>query len=196
MSEHNNSEAARQRLLKANNVQRRRFERMADEFAERAKQEIRNIEREHRKVVQRSLLEEAIGKEKLGKLIELRNQLLMIKEAKRRVIDEMKRMAVELRQVGVTTNYGFNQYYLDPEEPNDNDHDVCRDPNERPDVEAFTIQQCRGNDLYAKYERKLLQDNKKDELENDILQLRANVWSLVTTDDITEAIMNFRNKWL
>lgn len=193
------AELAKRRLLKANNVQRRRFEKMADDLIAKAERQRRNDEQDERTIIMKAVVKEIMGDD-LEKLLEVRRR---IQSHKKQIIGyQMQAQPIKDRliQKGLTgstyrydTNHGWN-WYLDPdaEDPKESE-DVCAkkqvgDPNIR-----LSIKECRGNNAYVQFEQRTLDlDLEKDELEAAAEDLRASIWQLVTTDEIREALETFR----
>jgi hypothetical protein len=197
------AELAKRRLLKANNVQRRRFEKMADELITKAERRRREDEQDERTIIMKGVVKEIMG-EDLEKLLEIRRRVQSLKqqiEGYQEQAQPIKKRLIEKGLTGGTYRYdtdrGWN-WYLDPDpvDPKE-DEDVCAkkivgDPNIR-----LSIKECRGNDAFVRFEQRTLDlDLERDELEAAAEDLRASIWQLVTTDEIREALETFRKGYI
>lgn len=193
------AELAKRRLLKANNVQRRRFEKMADELIAKAEKQRRDDEQDERTIIMKAVVKEIMG-EDLDKLLEIRRRIQSLKQqiiGYQQQAEPIKERLIQKGLTGGTYRYdsdrGWN-WYLDPAvEDQKEDEDVCAkkivgDPNIR-----LSIKECRGNDAYVQFEQRTLDlDLERDELDAAAEDLRASIWQLVTTDEIREALETFR----
>lgn len=186
------ADLAKTRLLKANNVQRRRFEKMADRVIAQSIDSLNTTNREDKTITEKALIREALGAD-YDKMIECRNRLLSLeaqKEGVRNILEGVKGRSIAK---GIT-NSGYRSwnYYSNPTPP---EPDACSIEVGDPTIQGLHIQQCRGNDLYVELEKKTLDlDDEKMDLELASEALRADVWRLVTTDEIVDAITQFKEK--
>lgn len=207
MSESKNTDLlAKQRLLKANNVQRRRFEKLADEVINRAHNKHRADVNDKQAVLYNESVEEAMGGE-LAKLLKIRAEIQKHKQAieKLRDISDIKR---RLNKRGIKcssgpwgtnyrgTDYGSFDFYMDPPAVDEKSEDVCERVVGNPLVQ-LRLMDCPNNPPYAQYLEKI------STLEADRIsfseaceELRSDIWAVVTTEDIQSKLNGFKQAWL
>jgi len=197
---------AKKRLLKANNVQRRRLEKMVDKYESRARSELHTVNQQHHEIVRQAVVRDAVGADDLEVLEQIQQRVLSLKEQIKYTQSLAEPVRKRLSAKGLSTKIQESyrgpldplRYYTDPEIPGPVDEDVCKEETiGHPGLKTLKIRQCRSNPLWAEYERQCL-DSKLDldTLQNDAETLRAQVWALVTTDEILAALDAFKEKYL
>lgn len=208
MSEKQNPDVlAKQRLLKANNVQRRRFEKMADEVIGRASNKQRSDTSDKKQTIYNEVVEQAMGGE-LAKLLEIRKQIQKHKQA----IEELRKIPDIRRRLnkrGIAcksgeswptnyrgVDYGHFDFYLDPPAVDEKSEDVCEKVVGNPLVQ-MRLMDCPNNPPYQKYLDRI-SDLETDRLEFDDAceTLRSDIWAVVTTEDIQSKVTEFKQRWL
>jgi uncharacterized small protein (DUF1192 family) len=193
---------AKQRLLKANNVQRRRFEGMASDLINKARRRTREIDRGVRKHAKQAVIKEVLGDD-LQLLLDYRERIQRLKqeiEQLQATVDKTVRPKIKAKGLHADkTRYSDPlDYFVDPpavDEPDDDD--VCKETIGDPLMDVFSIKECRGNPTWVKFEHKVLGlDLEADVMEQHGENLMAQVWQLVTTDEIVWALQAFREEWI
>ena len=190
------------RLLKANNVQRRRFEKVADEVINRAHSKSRDDLNHTKGVLYNAAVEKAMGAE-LEKLLEIRKQ---IQKHKRAILalqetDDIKR---RLNKRGIKTADGYSyrgsgcalHFYTEPPATDEQSEDVCEVIVGNHLVQ-LRLMDCHNNKPYADYEQAiagLVVDEQEFSDASD--DLRSQIWGVVSTDEIMQVLADFRSKWL
>jgi hypothetical protein len=205
MSDINKEERAHQmaqrRLLKANNVQRRRFEKMADELVHRAERAQRELHNDELEILRQSVVRNAMGDDYLL-LMQLRRKIQKLKdqiEAAQAEAEPIKeRLAAKGIYGGGSYRNGY-EYYLDPDSTATEQaekRDTCRRVVGDETIN-LKIRECRGSEAYATFEQRKLAIVTDDRMLRDAGEdLRASIWQLVTTDEIRQALDNFRQEWI
>lgn len=189
--DHQQQEMARRRLLKANNVQRRRFEIMAEEAIERARAAQRDVRVQEKQALSDKIVKETMG-ENYHALMEIRRRVQRLKQEIKYLQDRGNTIFDVLRERGLSPNGTYNNYYLDPPANDSTRKDVCAQPGD-PTIDMRIIP-CRTNPAYAKLEKAMLPLQHDHEILQEAADdLRMSVWQLVTTDEIKEAIEEFRD---
>lgn len=188
-------EMAQKRLLKANNVQRRRFEMMAEELVEKAKRRLSRDHNDERIMVKKAVIRDIMG-EDYDALMALRDRI----RSHKRQIEEYKKMGESIRrkleEKGIDcSRHRAMSYYLDPP-IEDEKRDMCNTEIGDPTIQ-LDLRQCRGNDAFVEYEKRTLHlDEENRDLQYAAENLRASVWQLVTTDEIREELDIFREEFI
>ena len=191
-------ELAHKRLAKANNVQRRRFEKMADAAIHRAQAKQHGDRQEQRTIIEQAVVRKTMG-EDYDRLMAVRDRVLSLKAQIKLYQDAADPIRKRLALAGLDTSQGYRagrnwDYYVNPV-PVDPDDQSCSTVIGDPTV-TLGIVHCRTKDAYVEYERKVLELD----LEDDVLvdageQLRAAVWQLTTTDEIVAALNQFKERF-
>jgi len=197
-----NEDKTKQRLLKANNVQRRAYVKRFEVLAKRAKRFFLNDKRDAQARVENKLVEREMGAD-LDTLLDLRSQIQDAKIKQHELVRQAEAVREELREKkGLTiqsSSYGRSawDYYVNPpmvDTPDD--PDVCKKDLGNEDVQ-FTVRRCQQNPLYDELLKELTAlTDKHMELENDIDRIPAQIWGVVTTDEILDLLMEFQTKWV
>lgn len=196
MADNNNTEAmqqreelARKRLLKANDAQRRKLEKMVDEIARRAAKSIAHEQGKTRVTIQKKMIRDTMG-EDLERILALRDRILSLDQQLGAERAKQRELVADAQAKYGLTCY-IDSYYVSPKPKA---QDVCDDD---PDLDVqFIIRECRSNPTYAEFEALVLpMEDERIEFDLDVENLRLTVWQAVTTDEIVEAIRNFREKW-
>lgn len=184
-------EMARRRLLKANNVQRRRFEKMVDMLGGKAKRKISQDHQDEKRVLKEAIMLKHAGEE-FEALVEIRNRILKLKEDIQHYVDKADVIAKKMDKKGIILGMYDLRYYTSP--TNSDDNAYCKNAG-NPNVQGYILA-CRDNPVFVEYEAKTLyMDAESEELDLELEELRADVWHLVTTDEIRESITNFKERW-
>jgi hypothetical protein len=197
-----NEDKTKQRLLKANNVQRRAYVKRFEVLAKRAKRFFLNDKRDAQARVENKLVEREMGAD-LDTLLDLRAQIQETKLKQAELVKQAEAVREELREKkGLTiqsSSYGRSawDYYVNPpmvDTPDD--PDVCKKDLGNEDVQ-FTVRRCQQNPLYDELLKELTAlTDKHMELENDIDRIPAQIWGVVTTDEILALLGEFQTKWV
>jgi hypothetical protein len=199
MSDKSNSEKmARQRLLKANNVQRRRFEKMAETAVNTCSRHQHNVLRDKREAVYKQVVEETMGHD-LKVLLGMRDTVQSLKQQ----IDKVKEGAEKVRQRLVKRGISASSssyrhplnYYIDPPAVDEKSEDVCVRTIGNPHVQ-LRLMECSNNEPYRDYKERIASFDHEEEAFNAAADaLMADIWALTTTEEIVEAINKFREEW-
>jgi len=194
-------EMQKRRLLKANNVQRRRFERMVGDYLGRALSVLNDVNNDHKEIVRQGVIRDALGGT-LDKLNARRDRILSLKrqiETEREGIDTLRQELVDAGLRASVSSWGTDplKYFTTPSVPVVRD-DTCEDKKVGDDaLRELRFPDCRSNPLYIKYEAATLDVSlDEDEVRQDFEDLNAKIWQLVTTDEIVEAMNEFKEKWI
>jgi hypothetical protein len=188
-----------ERVYKANNVQRRRFEKLSEDLAARAKTVQRTVDRNERQVIYKEAIKEAAGDDyhalmKLRfEIIKLKRQVKALQESAAPTIERLKDKGIRGLNSYRDETGGFG-YYLDPD-TEEKKKDICSQ-----DVGDITVQlqmfECPQNKLYAKYvEQCQPVEDRKQEMLRDHEELVAKIWTLTSAEEILEELDSFKNKW-
>lgn len=196
MSEKTNLEV---RLLKANNMQRRRFEKLADDAIWRAKA-VQSTNNAHKKdVIYNQTVEKTMGAD-LQKLLELRAEIQQAKLALEELTRKAEPIRVRLNKRGIDTSssYGNIQrfdFYLNPPAVDYKSTDVCEKVVGNPMVQ-LRLMDCPNNKPYAEYQKNISSlIDEEEEFAAACEELRANIWSVVSTEDILGVLAEFKKVW-
>lgn len=207
MSNESNDRLAKQRLLKANNVQRRRFEKLADEVISRANSTQHEVRQDSKATIYNQVVEKTMGGE-LQKLLTLRQQIQAHKQEieKLRKIGDIKRR-LNKRGIKCSTdenwptnyqgvNYGHFAFYLDPPAVDEKKEDVCENIVGNPLVQ-MRLMDCPNNAPYAEYQENVSGLAATEMGFREACEiLRGDIWAVVTTEDIQNALAKFKELWL
>lgn len=192
---------AKQRLLKANNVQRRRFEKDADRLIKQAKSNNDEEVRDAKTRIENALVEDVMGPQ-LAELLLIRSQIQQAKRTIAALGQDADKIRLELGERGLTIStspwgdFGM-KFYTDPpvtDEPDD--PDVCKKDLGNENVQ-FTILSCKQNPLVSKLEGLTASlTDQTWELDEDEITLRQKIWAVISTDEIVDALNTFRAKWV
>jgi hypothetical protein len=197
-------ELQKQRLLKANNVQRRRYEKMFESVASEARRKA-SIDLNHQqKVVYNQVVEETLGHD-LKELLALRADIQKKKqeleelqkgERVERIRDRLVKRGVKSRIQTGYRDYDPLEFYTNPPAKDEKSEDVCQVIVGNPLVQARLFD-FPNNKPYAEYmERARALSEAQDLLHRDIQDVEATIWQVVTTDEIVTTINNFKERWL
>jgi hypothetical protein len=195
MSPEEKAERKRQRDLKANNVQRRRFEKLLkDDLAPRARTLVSTAKQDNKELVEQRLILTVLDGS-LERLMEIRSEILKLRA-------EANEIAEEAKQKGLSADnnrsYGRSEFdfYVDPR-TSDLNADACVKPGIIDHLRGFTVRRCPANPIYQLLERKLEAERGRDvDLQFDVSELSQNIWGLPTTTEIMEKIESFKQKWI
>ena len=191
-------ELAHKRLAKANNVQRRRFEKMADAAIHRAQAKQQSDRQEQLTIIEQAVVRKTMG-EDYDRLMAVRDRVLSLKAQIKLYQDAAEPIRKRLAQVGIDTSHGYRagrnwDYYVNPV-PVDPEDQSCSTVVGDPTV-TLGIVHCRTKDAYVEYERRSLELDLEDDVLTDAgEQLRAAVWQLTTTDEIVDAINKLKETY-
>ena len=202
-----NEALAKQRLLKANNVQRRRFEKLADEVINRANSNQVSVRSDAKAVLYNQQVEKAMGGE-LKKLLEIRAKIQSHKQEieKLRKIGDIKRR-LNKRGIKCSTSegwdtnyrgvdYGHFDFYLDPPAVDEKSEDVCENIVGNPLVQ-MRLMDCPNNPPYASYQEEISGLTATSlAFDEACEELRSDIWAVVTTEDIQSKLTQFKGLWL
>jgi len=197
-----NGNPQEQRLLKANNVQRRFFVKEVEALTERAAQKARDDIKHRKEVVYNQHVQKAMGGE-LDKLLEIRSQIQAHKQA---IIELQKCESIRRRlnkrglKSDVTEYYGrvtdALDYYTQPPATDKKSEDVCLVTVGNPQVQ-LTMMNCRNNPPYAEYEQAISSIELDESMYREAIDtLRRQIWGVVSTDEILDLIAQFKKDWI
>lgn len=205
MSNESNELLAKQRLLKANNVQRRRFEKLASEVINRAHSNQREVRTAKKAIIYNQQVEKAMGGE-LGKLLAIRGKI----QAHKQEIIRLQKTETEgirrrLNKRGLKTNsvvYSYRgdvdalDFYTDPPAVDEKSEDVCEVIVGNPLVQ-MRLMDCPNNPPYAQYKENISGLSATEIAFDDACEeLRSDIWAVVTTEDIQNRLAAFKKLWL
>lgn len=187
-----------QRVYKANNVQRRRFERMAEDLAARAKSVRGHVDRDKRLIIYKDIVKKAAGDD-YKKLMHARHEIIRLKREIRAIREGMEPVLESLRDKGLRCPDLYShdtgrKYYLDPA-CDEKKKDVCSQEVGDPTVQ-LSMFECDKNPLYQTYQKACepVADRTR-EMHLDHEALVAKIWTLTTAEEIQDAIEAFKTKW-
>ena len=197
------NDQTKQRLLKANNVQRRRFEKIADEVICRGRTKSRNDITSQKAIVYNQHVQKAMGAE-LSKLLVIRRQVQEKKLEIQALQESAEPIRRRLNKRGVKAiggnnyrnDFGYLEFYLDPPAEDVKNEDVCQVIVGNPLVQ-LRLMDCQNNKPYADYTEAISKLVVDEQAYTDACeQLRSDIWSVVSTEDITAKIDAFKKLWL
>lgn len=193
------------RLLKANNVQRRWFLKRAEELITRGKSKSVADLNHKKAVIYNQAVEKAMGGD-LAKLLDVRMKIQAHKQEIRKLqgdgVADIKRR-LNKRGIKTSDEYRYNSssncalsFYTDPPAVDEKSQDVCEVIVGNPLVQ-LRLMDCHNNKPYAAYEdaiEPLIVNAQVFQDAGD--KLRQDIWAVVSTDDITDAMDKFRKDWV
>ena len=187
------AQRAYDRALKANNVQRRRFEKMVnEEYRPTAQRKVANERNLRKELAEQGLILEVLDGS-LDRLLEIRTEILALKAEAGEIAAEAKEHGLSVDDSGY--NYAF-KFYTQPSK-GDINPDACTQPGINEYLRGFTVRRCANNPWYEKLERLLERERGRSiDLDFDLTELRQTIWEAVSTPEITKAINTFKAKWI
>lgn len=187
------AQRAYDRALKANNVQRRRFEKMVnEEYRPTAQRKVANERNLRKELAEQGLILEVLDGS-LDRLLEIRTEILALKAEAGEIAAEAKEHGLSVDDSGY--HYAF-KFYTQPNK-DDINPDACTKPGINEYLRGFTVRRCANNPWYEKLERLLERERGRSiDLDFDLTELRQTIWEAVSTPEITKAINAFKAKWI
>lgn len=185
---------AHERGLKANNVQRRRFEKMLSEsYLPQAESRIQKERNQRKELAEQGLVLEVLDGS-LDRLVAIRQAILTLKNEAKDIAREAKEHGLAVQDNG----YGRTpfDFYIDPQE-SDVSVDACATPGAVDHLRGFLIRRCENNPWYAKLERLMERERGRSiDLQFDATELSQAIWGCVSTEEIVAKIEEFKSKWV
>ena len=193
------AEQSQQRLLKANNVQRRRFEKVADELFARTSTKSRKDIQHAKDVVYNKVVEETMGND-LKVLMKIRGQIQAHKQEIAKIVEAAEKVRTRLVKRGISVPRGGYSnplnYYIDPPVTDEKQEDVCVRVVGNPHV-VLDLMKCDNNAPFAEYKTRIARIVVDEQVYKDACdKLRSDIWAVVSTDEIVAKLDAFRAVWL
>lgn len=188
------TDRAHARGLKANNVQRRRYEKMLNEMlAPQARTQIDKARRNRRELTEQTIVLEVLDGS-LERLVAIRQSILDLKAEAHEIATEATDHGLSVDQGGYSRS-GI-KYYTVPDE-NDNNPDACTAPGVVDYLRGFSIRRCENNPWYTKLTSLLERERGKSvDLDFDVAELSLHIWGKVSTEEIMAEMEKFKAKWV